>query len=514
MGRSTRGARRSRGVSGGEPDARSFVQVARQPSLGVEVATGRAWVGVDQQVGHGSADALFALTDEQYAAALIDPSAIGTFEMECWRGEHDDLLLHHPRTGPPTHPWTGLRSRMIPPRLAGEIWHHVDALGRPEGSARLAVSRALAAGTALVTTDADGVVGLTFRLVGDGAYPRPAALVAGLTAGVDRERARSVLGDPVEVSADGSVVHAVEADRVRLGFAGDGLVEISLERPPSEGLPEGGIRAFLEVLGEPDGGAACRAVAALAGGTARRWAVSSGFLRRLIAFDGGVELQVQDARVLSSRIRLVNEADGGVYRHAGDLLAGVPRSPSRDDVHRALGPPAATSGSVELHRRGGCDLVVEYGPGAAGGIAREMTAVPTGTSVSHGIHRWRSGEFALFLDVLGLEESHPLVGQVRNLAGVRLGVHGGVVAEVVIGDAGHRTERLAAFVDGMPGEPTRTDVPFGRPSYVGDRDDLRDFDQGWVHVHAADGTSISTITISREAPRALDAHRWTWHRDR
>ena len=61
MGRSTRSTRRT---AGDASDARSFVQVAQRPSLGVEISTGRAWVGVDQQVGHGSADALFALTED------------------------------------------------------------------------------------------------------------------------------------------------------------------------------------------------------------------------------------------------------------------------------------------------------------------------------------------------------------------------------------------------------------------------------------------------------------------
>ena len=59
-------------------DRRWFVQMTRDPSLGIDVSTGQAWVGVDQQVGHFSADALFALTTEQYEGvarprAAVDP---------------------------------------------------------------------------------------------------------------------------------------------------------------------------------------------------------------------------------------------------------------------------------------------------------------------------------------------------------------------------------------------------------------------------------------------------------
>ncbi|RAO11329.1 hypothetical protein [Micromonospora noduli] len=71
---------------------------------------------------------------------------------------------------------------------------------------------------------------MTFRLVGDGAYPRPAALIAGLTVGSDREQAWAILGDPAQAASDEFVVQGV---RIRLGYAADGLVEISLERPDS-----------------------------------------------------------------------------------------------------------------------------------------------------------------------------------------------------------------------------------------------------------------------------------------
>ncbi|MDQ0892884.1 hypothetical protein [Agromyces ramosus] len=194
--------------------------------MGVELSTGRAWIGIDQQVGHGSADALFALTDEQYTAALVDGAVDRQFMEDCWRGRHEDLLLFHPAGGSwKPELWWACRTRMIPPRTAGEVWWHIDAIGEPADGERAGISRSLAGGEALIAGGPDGVSVMTFRLVGDGAYPRPAALIAGLTAGSGREQARAVLGDPVETASDEFTLEGV---RVRLGYVDDGLVEITL----------------------------------------------------------------------------------------------------------------------------------------------------------------------------------------------------------------------------------------------------------------------------------------------
>ncbi|QKW18569.1 hypothetical protein HUT16_05385 [Kitasatospora sp. NA04385] len=470
-------AKRRKGGERRRPDASCFVQVVRRPSLGVEVSTGRAWAGVDQQVGHGSADALFALTEQQYAAALAG-EGLGSFEGECWRGGHDDLLLFHPGSGSwSPERWYPARDRMLPPRFEGELWWHVDALDAPADSPEATAARRLAAGT-------DRAV---FRLTGEGAYPRPAALIGGLGPGSDRARARAVLGEPVEEGGD---VHAVEGDRVRLGYLDGALATIALERPAPQRLPEGPVRALLAVLGEPEGGPAFRAAARLAGGAHRRWASSSGLSRRLLAFDGGGQAQVEDGRVLSVRL----PAPGPL-----GLLPG-----SRTEVHRVLGAPSATHAGTDLHRYGSRDLLVAYGPefdsARPGAAPVTVTAVPRGVSVARDPYRWRSGEFTLFLDVLGRPESHPLVERVRALPGVRLAVRRGLVAQVVVGDRGHRAERLAAFVDGMPAEPARGDVPFGLPRERGERDDLREFAEGWIHVHCADGTAVSTVTVAQEPP--------------
>ncbi|MFD7733287.1 hypothetical protein ACFV6F_23210 [Kitasatospora phosalacinea] len=484
-------AKRKKGGGHREPDGRSFVEVLRRPSVGVEASTGRAWVGVDQQVGHGSADALFALTAEQYAAVLAG-EGLGSFEGECWRGGHDDLLLFHPGGGSwRPERWHPARTRMLPPRFEGELWWHVDALGEPADDPRAAVARSLAAG-ADGADGADGqhgtggTGGTVFRLTGEGAHPRPAALIGGLGPGSDRARARAVLGEPLEEDGD---AYAVEGDLVRLGYVDGGLATIALERPAPRPLSaEGPVRALLAALGEPEGGPAFREVVRLAGGAHRRWAASSGFSRRLLAFDGGAAVQTEDGRVLSVRLP------------ASGLLPG-----SRAEVHRVLGAPSDRHGPTDLHRYGARDLLVGYGsefdsarPDAAPGT---LTAVLRGVSVSHDLHRWRSGEFTLFLDVLGRPEADPLVGQVRALPGVRLALRRGLVSEVVVGDRGHRAERLAAFVDGMPAAPARQDVPFGLPHHRGDRDDLREFAQGWIHVHAADGRTVSTVTVAQEPPR-------------
>ncbi|GHB08705.1 hypothetical protein ACIQRS_25835 [Streptomyces termitum] len=518
-------AKRDKKATRRKPDTTCFVQVAREPSIGVEVSTGRPWVGVDQQVGHGSADALFALTREQYATALADAWEIRPFMAACWRGEHDDLRLFDPRGGAwiPGR-WFPSRPRVIPPRFAGELWHHADALADTPDGERTALSRALAAGPAHARPgpgsgpgpdgahepdsvpapggehgpDAvpgpDGGHTLTFALTGDGAYPRPAALIAGLDAGSDRERARAVLGDPLEGAPD---TYPMEGDRVRLHHTDGGLTRITLERPAPAPLPSGPIRAFLAPLGRPEAGTEFQEAVRRAGGTTRRWAVSSGVTRRLIVCDGGVEVQVQDGRVLSTRIRLDTfDAD--------TLFPGAVRPLARADVHRALGTPAAVSGRAELHRYGPRDLVVRYGPD--GEAPEEITTVLGEVGVSHRIHRWRSGEFTLFLDVLGLDADHPLARHVRGLAGTRVRTHAGTVTAVTIGDRGHRPERLAAFADGMPPAPIRTDLPFGVPTHTGDRDDLRDFTQGWIHVHASDGETITTITVSQDPPRSLPVH--------
>ncbi|WP_271985990.1 hypothetical protein [Pseudoclavibacter terrae] len=495
-----------------ERDSRCFVQVRSQPSLGVETTTGATWVGVDQQVGHGSADALFELTAEQYVGELVWDSVEPGFVGECWSGKHDDLRLFDPRGGS-WYPeqWVPARSRMFPPKVDGEIWHHVDALGEPLDSERATVSRSLAGGTEDMAVDAGRVTSIRFTLNGDGAYPRPAGLIAGLGAGASRAQVAAVLGAPVGADSD---VHVLEGDRVRLRYDAVGLTEVLLERPAAQPLPDGPMRLVLEMLGEPEGGCAWTRGVELLGEVRRRWAVSSGFPRRLLELHSGAEVQVQDAQVLSVRLR-PSPASDVVLRATATPHVRRPHWPgTREETRRGFGAPLATTGRMELRRFGACDLFTEYDSAEADAAVTELTAVPVGVSVSHRIHRWRSGEFTMFLDALGRDEQHPLVLAVGRLDGVDLTFSAGRLARVEVGGTGSHAERFAAFVDGTPARPTRKELPFGVPTYIGEHDDLRDFEQGWIHVHARDGVHITTIAVSLEPPEDIDVHLWLPHRDR
>lgn len=501
--------RKDRGRSA---DAQRFVQIAQRPSLGVEVSTGRPWIGVDQQVGHGSADALFALTDEQYVAALETGTIDGPFLAECWRGERNDLLLFHPSGGAWTpQRWLPARKRPIRPRFEGELWRHIDAIGEPADGEKTEVSRLLAAHTAMIETGPDGVQSMTFRLVGEGAYPRPGALIAGLNAGSDREQVRAILGAPVVPRGD---VHGVEGFWVRLSYAEEALTEISLERQNSLRPPGGPIESMLDVLGTPEEGAAFQVVTRLGDGSNRRWAASSGSARRLIVFDHGVEMQVEDDRVLSVRLTVGPQSDEAVYRRVDDLIPGVTSPLTRDHLRRVLGTPVDSSGSTDLYRYGRRHLLVDYEATTEGEAASTITAVLAGVSLSHRFYRWRSGDFTRFLDILGRPAENDLVARVGELPGVRLIMNRGVVAAVDIGTNGYHAERFAAFVDGMPAQPSRKDIPFGVPAYTGDHDDVWDVSQGWVHAHVPDGTQVASIRVTKELPDRLAVHRWMPHRDR
>lgn len=465
-------------------DDRRFVQTAvGLYSLGVEVTSGRPWIGVDQQVGHGSADALFAL-DDGYAAGMVDPTALGTYPSECWRGEHDNRLLFHP--GGQSRPtlWHPLRTHLLPPRLSGEFWWHVDALAAVQNGAgaddeHVALSRALANDTAPIEGGAGEAVSMTFALSGPGAYPRPDAVISGLVAGGGRDQAALVLGDP---AADDT--YTVEGDLVRLRFTDDGLDAITLERAAPRPLPAGPIGTILRAVGTAEAGPDFAAVAELAGGGWRRWAASSGFPRRLLESDRGVELQVDRSGVLSVRVTVSALSDPSL----ADLT-------SRDEVTDLLGPPAESRLGVDLYRFGAADLLVESAP-------ITLTAVRWATSVSHQMSRWRSGEFVLFLDVLGRPVDDPLVSQVRALDGVHVRTGRGLVTEVEINTGRHRAERLEAFVDDTRSPLTRSSLRLGHPHWYGDRDDLYAIGDAFIHVHCGDGRDITSITVSQEPPRS------------
>lgn len=214
--------------TGRKPDTRCFVQVVQHPSIGVEVSKGTPWIGVDQQIGHGSADGLFALTDDQYVRALAGDR--GDFEGECWRGEHPDLKLFDPggtRTWRPDC-WHPASRRTSAPWFDGELWWHVAALGTDVRGEAWTISRALSGG-AVAMTESSGVIDrLDVALGGEQAYPRPDALIVKLPRGSDRDRAQSMIGRWLEGPAD---AFAVDGVHLGLSYDEDGLVGISLSRP-------------------------------------------------------------------------------------------------------------------------------------------------------------------------------------------------------------------------------------------------------------------------------------------
>ena len=449
---------------------------------------GEVQLGVDRHVGHGSADALFSLTAEQYEAALIGDGSLYDFRLECWKGAREDRLMFEPAGGAwMPEQWTPARARMLPQKFVGEIWHHVDALDAEEGSEQRKTSAALANGTASVATGEDGVRRMSFRLTGKGAYPRPGSVIAGLRAGSTREDVRRVLGEPTR----GIDTYPIEGDLLELGYDGEGLALITILHPAPRPLPDGAIRTLLSAVGEPEEGRAFREVLRRAAAeNRRRWIASSGRGRRLIELDSGVEIQTEDATVVSVHVAL------GVNRLTEALFPGIRVPPTRADVESQLGPASDATAGTELRTYGDRELVISYD--GAHDVASDLTAVARGTAANQGMHRWRSGEFTQFLDVLGLADSHPLVAAVRELDGVRIDTRRGRVTAVTIGRNGHQAERFAAFVDGGSAEPTLADHPFGGPRYQNVSDPVTDFEGAYVQLHATGGSRISWITVRQD----------------
>lgn len=471
-------------IAGGDPRVRT--------SIGIEVCSGQAWLGVDQQIGHRSGDALFALTVNEYEAALANEESIHAFRLDCWSGNREDRLMFYPGGDAWTPElWTPDRHRMLEPKFVGELWHHVDALDSEEGSEQWAISAALSAGKATVENEATGGVRrMTFRLDGDGAYPRPGGLIAGLGAGSTRDQVRDVLGQP----SRGVDTYPLEGDLLELCFEDGGLSLVAVIRPAPRPIPDGAIRGVLAAVGTPEEGHAFRELLQRAdAGKRRRWMPSTGVRRRLITFDSGMEIQTEHATVLSVRVPL------GVARFTEALFPGVRIPPTRADVERMLGPASDSTAGAELRTYGDRELVVLYDND--GGTASELTALPRGTTVWHSIHRWRSGEFSQFVDVLGMDESHPLVTAVRERDGVRIDTRHGAVSAVTIGMDGYQRERFAAFVDGVPAEPVISHRMFGAMGRPSEQDALYPCDGGWIHAHADDGSCVSWIRVGQDRPR-------------
>lgn len=479
-----------------------------QPNIGVELASGTPWVGVDQQVGHGSADALYALPDGQYEYALAEGWLDGTFRGECWHGEHPDRLLFSPAGGGfKPEQWHPGRNRQLAYKFRGEIWRHIDALGEPVASEQAEISRRLAADSATVTIEGGLVSSLVFQLDGKDGYPRPGAIIGGLSIGSTLAQAQTILGTPVTGLEDEFVV---EGTQVRLGFEDGGLKEVAIAYLAGRELPAGQLGTFLSALGAPEEGPAFQALSRLTGGRDRRWELSSGTDRRRVDFEGGVSVQVEDDRVLSVRIEPSRLLARQAVTGAPELIPGVTWPTTRAQIHEALGAPAAQSGSTDLHLYGQRELLVEYGIGTDQSPLA-ITAILRGIAVNHEMQPARSGNFTMFLDVLGRVASNPLVAYVRGLRGVQVRMQGkgaqATVTEVKI------SQGFADFLDGLPADPVRTDFPFGAPAYYADNNDVWSRKLGWIQVHCSGGARIIAITVSKEFPTGLAVKPWRYGRD-
>lgn len=503
-----------------QPPKQVFVQTMTKPSLGVELSSGRGWVGVDQQVGHGSADALYAMPDEMYAASIAAGYVGGTFEAECWRGEHPDLQLYDPAKSSRIEHWNSLRPRLVPSEVRGEIWWLLDALGDAPGGERLGLAQALAAGTLHTEFDDDGLKRLTVDLSGDRAYPRPTALFAA-TAGT---RASEAFGRQDAFSIEG---HEISIEHTEAG-----TTRLVINRAPFAAAPVGDLRTFLHVIGAPEEGTEFQAAARLAGSERTRWQIPSRPPRSLLQFAGGIDMQVEDARVVSVRVLLhstepvkrphsapkknnrgpaVRHSDleaREAYPHADSLFGDSAGALSRGELHSLLGTPAAEEAAFDLYHYRGIDMVIEYGISSHGETPRTVCLSLSSTYVSPKVRGWRSGEFALFLDALGLDQNEPLVASIRSLPGVQLSYRADQVSSIEIGTNGNQSERFKAFVDGAPANPRRDELGFGAPQYHGEHDDLREYEQGWIHVRSRDGVMIDSITVSEEPPDGKGMRRW------
>ena len=469
-----------------------FVQVSTDPSLGVETTSGRAWVGVPRESGPGEAEFLYLLTEAQYVAALADPRSIDEFARECWRNEHEDLCLYTPPSplARPTR-FASARKRPLPPPWTGEIWHHADALHGPVGDGTEAiVSRALS-GEPMIRHHRDGTSSATFRLTGEGAYPRSGALVGGLGPGATRDDAHRILGPPL----DGGETYAIEGDRLRLEFIAGGLSELVVERPRRPAPPTPALQRLIDTLLTPDGGDAYKQFTAATGRLTRRRIASAS---RRLSFETGVEMHTRDAQVVAIRAPLQ------VTRFVADLFPHAQLPPSREAIEGVLGPPA--------YRAAGCDLYL-YGDGDSELIVAdadtptaELWAVPRGMVPATDSWRGPSGEFTLFLDVVGLPVSHPLAQQVQLLPGVQVTPRRGAVAAVRVSLDGDGKDRRAAFLDVAPPGNSRAEIGLRHPRFSGERDDVYAFEDKWIHVHAPDGSRVTRITVQADYPHGLHGH--------
>lgn len=478
----------SKRAKAAERDIRRFVEIHPNLSIGIEVSTGRAWMGIDRQIGHGSADNLFALTPEQYVGQLREDGDIRDLIQECWEGRHEDLIIFEARSTAtrPEH-FEGYQPRLIRPVIRGEIWRHIDALGMPVESERAGISRQLADGKVTVTSDVDGIVSLAFDLIGENAYPRPEALIAGVGPGsTDAEICEVFAAEAVEaLSLEG---HTVSAE-----FAGDGLVKVTLVCRVPRALPADTDETYMKALSDEEEGAAFRAAVTLAGGAAVRWAASSRSGRRLTELKNGGEILVESDRVVSLCFSTMPK---GFFRR----LSGTP---TRAEVHNAIGHPTDANTSEDLYCFAGGDVVFRYGHTPEPTLT-QLQIVASGQAVVHRVLRWRSGDITRLIDVLGRAPSNSLVAAVKNMRGVVCRTKSGQVSSVELDLSVARNTFLHG--ERLIERPSAADLGLWRPTVAeGEHVVWELYDGGWIHARVSADGVVQRLTVSLDPPDGISS---------
>lgn len=458
-----------------------FLETSAERKVGIELASGRAWMSVERPVGHGSENVLFELTAEQYLAELTGQGHYPSLEGAFWRGAHDELILAPPRGRVNPRNWEGLPTRIFPARVAGELWRIIAALGRPADSVAVLNAQRLAAGTAALAVEDGTVRAISVRLNGADAYPRPGAVIAGLDAGNTRAQVGAVL---TELDDDAfSIADAL----VRCEFIDDELVGVTFERPTPPPLPGGTLGTYLTMLGDVEAGPAFQVAVALAGGVARRWAGGIDVAgNRLIELENRGELMIRDGRVDAFRLPQLGHTLGTT-----DVV-------SRESVHDELGAPSETRGDTDFYSFATCDVKLTYGliPGRVA-----VHAALRGGDARLQINRWRSGELIRYLDVLRRPVADSLAVAVRAAHAVTVRHDGEVVTAIELAGPGAVFD---TFIDGMPKDATREDIPLRGAILDTATDSVWEFqDVAYVHVRGRAGAPLVSICVSVAPPDVL-----------
>ncbi|MFC7403983.1 hypothetical protein [Georgenia alba] len=275
----------------------------------------------------------------------------------------------------------------------GEIGTYLAAMGGREGDA--AVDRAIAlAGGALSANEynidvptkyvaseggtefmfEDGVLH-SVLLHGpgsqDGAYPRPSALIDGLSLDSGREQLEFVLGEPHR-STPGYVKYKVGDCFVNFTFADDVVKDVQVQRtdvgadapvapaPAPEAEISGELATIMAALGTEYGSREMGAVVLLTGPNAREHAMEDGKAGRYVTFgDSGVDLLYRNDRLVGATVYVSGE-ERDLYPRPEKLIDGLRLPARRMKVNMVLGSPTDRSSDIDLYSVGEIDVMFDY----------------------------------------------------------------------------------------------------------------------------------------------------------